>query len=239
VLKKKRGLFSKALFFMALLCFMAIILPRAHAEDATTRVYLEPSENIYHVPPTTVGTLFNITCWVEGVADLAAWQVKIIFNDTIINFTRWFEPTWDNQYVFYGNATLATPSDLPYPGGGYYLTTFWYREAWKEWPGYAEVTVGSLRFPPPLPGAGFSGTGKLFIIECNITAVPPPGVVYSDVLRINHTDTYLQDSENNTIDVVIEDGYYSIPEFQVILLLPIFTALAFLTLFIRKKLGKL
>ncbi|MEM3697561.1 MAG: hypothetical protein QXQ94_08715 [Candidatus Bathyarchaeia archaeon] len=240
-MKKKKGHLSKTLPFIMAICFIALNLPIAHAQDTTTRIYLEPSENIYHVPPTTVGTLFNITCWVEDVIDLAAWQVGIIFNDTIINFTRWFEPTWDSQYVFYGNVTMATPSDEPYPGGGYYLTNFWHIPQWNpNWPGYGQIKVGTARFPPPSPGQGFSGTGKLFIIECNITAVPPEGVTYSDVLRINHTDTYLLNSEGNEMEnVVIEDGYYSIPEFQVILLLPILTGLASLAFFVKKKLGKL
>jgi hypothetical protein len=134
---------------------------------------------------------------------------------------------------------MAMPSDVPYPNGGYYLTTFWRLPPWNpDWPGYGKVSVGSNLWPPPPSGKPFYGTGKLFIIECNITAVPPEGIVYSDVLRINHSDTYLLNSENNAIDVVIEDGYYSIPEFQVMVLLPIFTTLTFLAFFIKKKLGK-
>ncbi|MEM3697562.1 MAG: CARDB domain-containing protein [Candidatus Bathyarchaeia archaeon] len=190
---------------ITIISLSSILIFRSDAEEPTTKIYLVPSRIIYDTSNGTIGTRFNITLWVQDVTDLAAWQVQINYSDAIINATRWFEPTWDNQYVFYGKTTMAVPSDQPHPDGGYYLTTYFHTP-----PNEGKITVGTNRFPPPLPGQGFSGTGKLAIIEFNITALPPEDGRLSCVLGIDNPNTYLLNSIGGEIAATKENGYYEI-----------------------------
>jgi len=133
-----------------------------------TRAYVNPPKVVYDMTNGTVGTLFNLTVRVEGVDDMKTWQVKVYFNDSIINVTRWYEPTWDPTYVFYGKGTLPVPAPpkVAYGPGG--------------WAG-----VGSALFPAPSePGGGFTGNGLLCIIQFNVTATPPEGQTYSCAFNI-------------------------------------------------------
>ncbi|MEM3697559.1 MAG: cohesin domain-containing protein [Candidatus Bathyarchaeia archaeon] len=171
----------------------------------STKIYMDPSEIILYTDSVSVGYLFNITFWIQDVTDLAAWQVQMTFNDSIINATRWFEPTWDNQYVFYGKTTMAAPSDQPHPDGGYYLTTYFHTP-----PNEGKITVGTNRFPAPSPGQGFSGTGKLAIVEFNVLAVPTEPGKFSCDLIIDNPNTYALNSTGSEISATKEDGYYEV-----------------------------
>jgi len=123
-------------------------------------VNVNPPRVVYDSINGTIGTLFNITVKVTGVDDMEAWQVKMAFDDTIINVTRWYEPTWDPTYVFYGKGTLPVPAPPKtiYSAGG--------------WTG-----VGAVLFPASSVGGGFTGDGLLCILTFNITATPPPGQI--------------------------------------------------------------
>jgi hypothetical protein len=169
------------------------------SSSPTTRIYLDPSNNIYDMTTAYIGKLFNVTIWVEDVSDVAAFQVHLRFNDTILNVTRWFEPRDDSSYIFYGKTTSALPSP---PDPGYVHLG----------PGLARVQVGANLFPTPPTQPPSSGTGKLCIFEFNITALPPPeGGTLSSTLNINVTDTYLISSTGTKISGVIkENGYYEV-----------------------------
>jgi hypothetical protein len=136
-----------------------------------------------------------VTVKVSDVADLAAFEVKMYYDDCIINVTRWIEPTTDPDYVFYGKSTLPVPSP---PEVDYRHVD----------PCNGSAHVGAALFPPPSPGTGFTGSGLLCIFEFNITAVPPEGETYSCTLNINNADTYLLDSVGEEIPSIKENGYY-------------------------------
>ncbi|MEM3697560.1 MAG: hypothetical protein QXQ94_08710 [Candidatus Bathyarchaeia archaeon] len=181
-----------------------------------TKIYLDPKEVALHIESTPPGYLFNITFWVENVTDLAAWQVTMYFNDSIINATRWFEPTWDNQYVFYGKTTIAGPTDSPHPSGGYYITSYSHAD-----PFVGRISVSSNVGVFPQPSQTFNGTGKLAIVEFNVTLLPKEGEIFSCTFQINNSLTYLLNSIGKEIQSTKDDGYYTIPEF------PLFTLLMF------------
>jgi hypothetical protein len=152
------------------------------------------------------------------------------YNDTIINATRWFEPTWDTQYVFYGKTTIPAPQDTPHPDGGYYLTTYSHTSL-----GEGKIIIGTCRFPAPLPGQGFTGSGKLAIVEFIVTLLPPEGEIYSCVLGIDNPSTYFLKVDGSEISVSKENGYYAVPELRdIFILAPLFLIL-FLTVILHKK----
>ncbi len=80
----------------------------------STAIYLDPSLFTFDASTVAVGDRFNVTVLVRNVEDFSLWQVKMVYNESIINVTRWFEPTWDPQYVFFNESTLAAPSPPDY-----------------------------------------------------------------------------------------------------------------------------
>lgn len=161
-----------------------------------TRVYIDPSGYLYDADVNgTIGTRFNVTVRVENVEDLAAFQVCVVYNDTIINVTRWYEPAWDPEYVFHGKTTIPV----------YKYTSIA--------PGNGSAMGGATLFPPPPSQPAFTGNGLLCILEFNITAVPLEGETYSCELAIDKTlpyDTYLLDTPSDEIPCTKENGYYEI-----------------------------
>jgi subtilisin family serine protease/PKD repeat protein len=163
----------------------------------STRIYLDPSNYIFDTSDVYIGYKFNVTVKVHDVTDLAAWQIRLYYNDSIINATRWFEPFWDPTYVFYGRSTLPlpTPPHIVYSHLG---------------PGIGYVQVASLLLPMPQPGDGFTGDGLMGIIEFEVTAIPSPGETLSSSLAIDNEDTKLVDSDATRIPCIKENGYYAL-----------------------------
>ena len=151
----------------------------------STRLYMDPPEYRFFSDFAPVGYRFNVTLRVADVADLFAWQTAIYFNGTFLRATRWFEPTWDPQYVFWSQTTVTASA----------TSANWI------------VTSAAL-----LPGAtqGFNGSGTLCIIEFEITAVPQPGETYSSALLMNYPiDTFLLDRTHD-IPTIVEEGYFEL-----------------------------
>jgi len=198
----------------------------ADASPGPTRVYLDEAANGEYMfdPATngTLGTLFNVTVRMEDAEDCATFQVRMFYNDSIINVTRWYEPKGDSEYIFNGRTTLPVP---PPPAVEYYHIGL----------GSASVTVGSAIFEFPMTGV--TGSGKLCILEFEIIAVPPEGETYNCTLNIDNVDTFLLDSVGEEIpDVTEENGYYEIiPEFYSFLMLPIFLVITGIVIVFAKK----
>jgi hypothetical protein len=151
----------------------------------STRIYLDPQQCLYSGSSVSIGYRFNITARVEDVSDLLTWQIGLYFNGSILKVNRWFEPTWDPQYVFFNQPTVIG-SDI---GNNYLL-------------------AGASLLDPK---QSFNGSGELCIIEFEITAIPQAGMEpYSSALIINDSDTLLLDSNSNEMPVTKQNGYYEI-----------------------------
>jgi hypothetical protein len=162
----------------------------------SSRIYFDPSYCTFDAANVSVGYRFNVTVRVKNVEDLAAWQVRMFYDDNIINVTRWFEPTWDPEYVFYTKTTMAFPSPPNY-----------LYEHWGPRKGSAMVYAVLLPYPPDQPS--FSGGGKLCTFEFEVLAVPPGNQSYSCDLDIDNADTLYFDSQTTwwSFDVY-ENGHY-------------------------------
>jgi len=181
-----------------------------YAYSGNTRICLDPSRITFVMGVNdTVGTLFNVTVRVEDVVDLACFEVKIYYNDSIINVTRWYEPTDNPEYVFHEKDTLPVPEPPSGPGFYKHIDV-----------GNGSAHVGVSLFPAPPSQPSFNGSGVLCVFEFNITAVPGDGT-YSCDLSIDNEDTFLLNSTGDEIpDVSKENGQYEIvPEFSQLLML--------------------
>jgi len=163
---------------MLLLGFMSIF----PAYSLTAEIYLVPSVNAFDTATTSVGYKWNITVWVKDVTDLYAYQGRMNYNSTMINATGAWLPTWDSQWVFYGRPAISPPPVL----------------------GNGSVIFGDSL----MVGPGFSGTGKLAIIEMKILTAPPQGGQLSCALAINNVETFLLDSYLFPIPASKTDGSY-------------------------------
>jgi len=162
----------------------------------STRIFLDPNNYIFDAAGVSIGYRFNVTVKVEDATNLAGWQVCLRYNDTIINVTRWFEPTWDPTYVFYGRMTSAFPQP---PEVGYM----------HEGLDIGVAKVAGMLFPPDQPP--FYGSGKLCIIEFEVRAIPPPEAELSCDLVMDSGDTFLIDFYGYEIpDVQKDNGYYAL-----------------------------
>ncbi|MEM3627874.1 MAG: hypothetical protein QXE06_00725 [Candidatus Bathyarchaeia archaeon] len=206
---KRRSLLS-ALLISAII-FASILSMTEFRVFAATSAYVSP-DLIVLDPATngTIGTLFNVTVWVTGVEDMKTWQVKMSFNHSMINITRWYEPTWDPDYVFYGKTTLPVPGPVN--------VRYEYVNETSGW-----IGVGSAIFPAPSPGNGFTGDGLLCILQFNVTASPPEGELYTTQLYINYpTDTFwikAGESTKRAFDSYTPGTVTIIPEFIALIML--------------------
>jgi hypothetical protein len=181
-----------------------------HAQG--NEVYVVPSQVSFDLTNGTVGTKFNVTVWVDGpTMDMKAWQIKMYFNDTIINATAWYEPTWRTDYVFYGRATYAAP--VPPNIGSTYQ---------HVGPGNATVGCGSVLATAPTAGNGFSGTGIVAILTFKILATPPPGETYASPINFVQRVTYTYfikagATAKTAFDTYTNSSVIIVPELQLII----------------------
>jgi len=146
----------------------------------------------FYIEVTQTGTRFNATVWLYNVTDLFAFQVYLVANDTLLNITNAWVPSWDSSYVFYGKTTVPTPPAFYDDDGDGIVES---------------VLVGSS-----ILGAGsFTGSGLLAIIELEIIYVPETGEETTN-LNINNPDTFLLDTTQSDIEATKTDGLYILTE---------------------------
>ncbi|MBS7281430.1 MAG: hypothetical protein KIH09_16550, partial [Candidatus Freyarchaeota archaeon] len=126
-------------------------------------------------------------------------QIRLEFNDSIINVTRWICPHGDPDFFMPEPPTATELPTSPDPG---YVHL-------APGKGYIKISVSKGGLPPSPP---WGHSGKMAIIEFNITAVPTePGRKYASTLMINNSDTYLLDPyAYEILGVSKENGYYEI-----------------------------
>jgi len=69
-------------------------------------IYISPQTNNFTSPPTTVGTKFTVQVRLHNYTHVAAWQVKLVFDKSLLNITL---PSTDVSYA----------SDHVFPPGTY------------------------------------------------------------------------------------------------------------------------
>lgn len=194
-----------ALIFTIAMITMALALRIPQGTYAQT-VTVDPVSVTYEVGVNaTIGDHFNVTLWANDVEDVASFQIRMLFNNTFINASTWYEPDWDTDYVFYGNTTLVIPAEGEFAWGT------------ENDLAYAQFSIARFPFVPGDPT--FYGTGILAIVEFEITAAPEAGA-YSTDIGIDNVNTFLLGSQGGIITVTKENGHVTIiPEFAMYIML--------------------
>lgn len=188
------------LAILATASFVLSTFTVSHVFASPFRIWLDPSTNSYTADAVYIGFRFNVTVWVENCPDpgAAAWAVYMEFDDSVLRVTRWFVSKTDPQWLFYGKTTSENPTP---PDPGYVHLS----------PSKGRILFASNLFPTPPAQTPVKGTGKLAIIEFNITMLPPPGGSLGSALRFGSADTYLLDPDGGNLgSPILEDGHYEI-----------------------------
>ena len=179
---KKTGLKKSAPLILVITALISLTLPGStvHAAETAT-VSIIPENNIFSTDITPVNSTFAVNATLVNVTNLFNWQVKILFNASIL------------QCV-----SASIPSDSPFnfpvqPTPVIDNTT-----------GYVMFGASSLAGQP-----GVNGSGTLGVVTFKIVKAPStPGESLNCNLTLDTEDTYLRDPSRHEIPVTLEDGYY-------------------------------
>jgi len=122
----------------------------------------------FYTNTTSISDRFNATAWVNEGTDVAAFQVDLRYNSSILNATRAWLPYADSEYIFFGMPTMPLQS--------FYV---------------GEVKIGD--FTLPFTGVTFTTPKKLAIIEFEILSAPTELRTLSSNLMIDNSDTFILD----------------------------------------------
>jgi len=165
-----------------------------YGETGPEIVVLNPNTGdtnfVFNTSTTSIGARFNTTVWVYNVSEIFAYQTLLNVNDTVLNITNAWLPTWDTEWIFYGETSVR-----PVPS---------FRDFDSDNVTEAVLIADSLLIGGPPP----TGDRKLAIIEFEIIYEPTSGSVSSN-LDIDNVDTYILDFDTlDEIPVTKTSGYY-------------------------------
>jgi len=232
---RRKVLMSAVVLLLPLTALQAGVLPKALASPAVT-ICLKPSDYVFSPENATIGTLFNVTVWVESDTypfNLMTWEVFITFNESLIRPVFYHSEAWneilplvwpnddmggrnfDTNYVFYGRTGGISPPACYYPD-------------------LHAIMLGDTLFN----AIAVDAPKILCVIAFNITAVPSDGFL-SCALDIDHEDTFLNDENGRIPSVVKVNGTYTfVPEFSMIIIPAMLLSTSIITVTTKKKLYK-
>jgi len=209
--------------------------PKALANPPIT-IRIKPSDYVFSPENATIGTLFNVTVWVESDTypfNLMMWQVFLTFNDSLI------KPVFYNSTTFGETLPIIWPND-DMGGRNFDINYVFYGKSGgmmgKPYydPNLKSVQIGDTLFTDTPVNA----PKILCVIQFNITTIPSDGWL-SCALNIDNEDTYLYDSKGQIPSVVKVDGTYTfIPEFSIIIIPITLLSTSIVTIMMRKRLYK-
>lgn len=177
---------------------LSAIVPPVHGSSTEIGVINPDTGNTnfkFHTNTTSRGDHFNVTVFVNDVADLYSFQVLMKYDPTTLNATNAWIPSDATSYVFHGKRTV----------GG--LTAFYYNvtdDPSVPYPAYSILVADSL-LGTAVP---FDGGGLLAIFEFKIIREPDLGETFSCDFAIDNRDTYLLDSQRTEIKVTKTNGNF-------------------------------
>jgi hypothetical protein len=156
---------------------------------------LPPASNVSYTTNTaTVGTLFNVTVWVNNTDLLGGADITVKYNDTVINVTKWYVPTYAQDFFM-----PAPYTALPAPPGFTFT---------RIGPGKCSVHVavseGQL---PPAPPWGVNGSIAIF--QFKVLLLPDKYGQLNTTLDMSAS--FILDTAGNTVvGTVLQNGFYQI-----------------------------
>ena len=175
-------------FLYAIIISMFLLtIPTLHVYSMPDpRVYVEPELNMFSTETTTVGDTFTVNVDVADFADpgVFAYQFRLYYDNTLLEGTA----------VVLPEGHFLTPTLDP---ASIFITTLKiYQES-----GYVDVALTLLGEEP-----GKTGSGTLVTVTFEIIKAPAAAEILSCDLELR--DVIFADPDVQTIEVILEHGYY-------------------------------
>jgi len=192
--KKLGELFLTLFVAVMLLGSLPVITPVVKAQPPAPCMYLVgssgTSSETFYTNSTSVGTLFNITGWVNTTETSTGWSAALFFNASQLQVVMGtFTGSGGAESQWLQSSGIPETSVLPEPA-------YWNNTAGTigEPGGFGESTL------PPYVAT--SNLGSLFTIEFNITQSPSPGASLSSTIQWDANSSCAFD-ENG----IVESGF--------------------------------
>ena len=195
----------------------------ANEPHSANAMWVEPSSVAFDASNASVGTKFNVTVWLNMTENIFAYQIGMLYNRTQLKCTRAAFTAGTTSTYYSGHATSAPPPviDTSFLGNGSVLAS--------------ESCLGEDNVTGP-------HSGSLIWAELQVLVVPTAGNLTSnfDISTRYSATTWVKDPDLNkiTISTLGNGNYTIIPEFEYMLILPIFLALTLLAIVMSKKIPK-
>jgi hypothetical protein len=145
-------------------------------------MWLQPETEAFNISTASVGTLFNVTAWINTTETSTGWSAALFFNASQLQVViGTFTGTGGAESEWLQNSSIPETSILPEPA-------YWNNTAGTigEPSGFGEAAYA--------PYVATSNLGSLFIIEFNITQAPAAGSTLSSVIQFDPNFSYGFDS---------------------------------------------
>jgi hypothetical protein len=178
--KKLRKIAAGALAVAMVMGIMLIVASGVKAQPPAPSMYLVPATETFTTSNASVGTLFNVTCWINVNQTSTGWSAALTFDPTILQVvTGAFTGSGESQWLqSSGIPTTSIIAEPPY---------------WNNTDG----TVGEpngFGETAYAPYTATSNTGSLFTIEFNITQAPSAGNTLSTEIQLDPNFSFAFDN---------------------------------------------
>ena len=184
-------MYKKVLLAFVLASLLLPILPSVStAQGNGTTIKVEP-ETVTKGPEPAIGEQFTIDITMYDVADLYGWEVKLFWDNSLLNCTA------EEYPIFPPGLNWEAPNSLLLGPG--------IEQNFNETHGRWYHGLSALPMAAPYPES-FTGTIKLATLTFEVISQPPKG----GSCALDLTDTKVSDSNAVSIEHEDVDGFYEI-----------------------------
>ena len=212
--KKLAKVFSTLVITITLLGFASIFQVSVVKADSAGLVFVDPANNVFHIPPTSLYSTFTLNVSIANMTGIAGPQFTLTWDPSMLECVSMND-------VFFHDPLITKPADIAtnladYSGGiDNVLGTAQYAWTWKDGPkakanGYdpANITLTGSAYGNPTYSWP-EGKHALATFVFNITRIPAPaeGNLYC---ALHLTDVVVGDSNGLPLPVTPVDGHYQL-----------------------------
>ncbi|MGD0160595.1 MAG: CARDB domain-containing protein [Candidatus Bathyarchaeia archaeon] len=175
---KVSRLLATVLVMTMLLGVLRISVLTVKAQPPAPAMWLQPDTEAFNISTASVGTLFNVTGWINTTETSSGWSAALTFDPSQLQVVMGtFSGSGGTESQWLQTSGIPTTSILSEP------------PSWNN-------TAGTIGEPSGFGESAFypylatSNLGSLFIIEFNITRAPGAGITLSSLIQFDPGFSY-------------------------------------------------
>ena len=188
-MKKALYEISKMLTCLIILMFFLSSLPLGLGQIVYGRLYVSPREVLLYSPPTQIGSTFNITIKIANYSHVAGWQVKLVYDKSLLS-TSSANISYASNFIFPSGSYIAMPASVDH------------FNATHDYILMSASTYDLVEYNGSDAG--------LVSVKFSILEIPEIGGVFSCMLWLDRADTWIVNNAGQILHDVLVDGYFSI-----------------------------